>query len=364
MKKLFKKRKKDAKIPSRITNETVAEHRERILAGGRRFKYPMQYARHRLVINTIIIAIVTILLLVLLIWQQLYMAQNTSSFFYRITRVIPVPVASVDGEWARYSDYLMQYNSTAHYLREKEQIDLGSQDGQRQLDYMKRRSMDNAVASAYARKLAREGNIIVSDEQIDDVIAQGRNTTNGEISQDVYNASIRDLFGWEPDESRASIRDNLVRQEVSYAIDDKARVLRDEAATLVNDEDDPDFDVIARKLEGEGSVQATAGASGLVPRTNRDGGLSQAAAELEEGDVSSAIRTTTGDGYYFVKLIEKNDTQVSYSFLRIPLTVFNERLAALKENGGITEYIDVPSVDVQNGPVQSEAPAPTPAPGN
>ena len=26
----------------RITNETVAEHRERVLAGGRKFKYPLQ----------------------------------------------------------------------------------------------------------------------------------------------------------------------------------------------------------------------------------------------------------------------------------------------------------------------------------
>ena len=56
MKKLRrKKRSAEAEQPSRITNETVAEHRERILAGGRRFKYPVQYARHRLVINTIII---------------------------------------------------------------------------------------------------------------------------------------------------------------------------------------------------------------------------------------------------------------------------------------------------------------------
>ncbi len=38
--------------PEHITNETVSEYRERILAGGRKFKYPVQYARHRLVIKT------------------------------------------------------------------------------------------------------------------------------------------------------------------------------------------------------------------------------------------------------------------------------------------------------------------------
>ena len=96
MKKLrrFKKKKgsEEQETPNRITNETVAEHRERILAGGRRFKYPMQYARHRLVIITIIISVVAVVAIALTTWWQLYPVQNTSTFFYRITRVLPLPV--------------------------------------------------------------------------------------------------------------------------------------------------------------------------------------------------------------------------------------------------------------------------------
>src|SRR6185437_3677255 len=95
MKKLqLRKRQADkTATPSRITNETVAEHRERILAGGRRFKYPMQYARHRLVINTIAVTIVAFLLIIAIGWQQLYIAQTTNSFFYKVTRVLPLSIA-------------------------------------------------------------------------------------------------------------------------------------------------------------------------------------------------------------------------------------------------------------------------------
>lgn len=129
-KRLFRKKEKEVKaVPQRITNETVAEHRERILAGGRRFKYPMQYARHRLVFNTVIITVAALLLITLVGWWQLYPMQNTSTFFYRVTRVIPLPVASVDGEQIRYSDYLMYYNSSAHYLQRSEQLNLQSEDG-------------------------------------------------------------------------------------------------------------------------------------------------------------------------------------------------------------------------------------------
>jgi len=84
-----------------------------------------------------------------------------------------------------------------------------------------------------------------------------------------------------------------------------------------------------------------------VPRTNRDGGLSLAAANLEKGKISAAIKATTGDGYYFVKLIEKNSTQVSYEYLRIPLTAFAEKLAALRSGGKVNEYIHIPAVESQ-----------------
>lgn len=102
--------------PSRITNETVAEHREQILAGGRRFKYPIQYARHKLVVNAVVITLVAAAFLVLLGWWQLYIVQNSSSFLYRLTRIFPVPVAAVDGQQVRFSDYLVQYRGSEVFI--------------------------------------------------------------------------------------------------------------------------------------------------------------------------------------------------------------------------------------------------------
>lgn len=345
MKKFFSKKRDKAKqeIPSRITNETVAEHRERILAGGRRFKYPMQYARHKLVINTIIVTVVALVLLVLFGWWQLYSVQNTSEFFYRVTRVIPVPVASVADEQVRYSDYLMYYNSSAHYLQQSEQLDLDSKDGQRQVDFIKRKSMDTVIADAYARKLAREMGITVDESRVDKVISDDRNTANGRISQETYDASALNILGWAPDEYRRDAHNKLIRQDVSYAIDDHARETKEKAADILKKEHD--LDKVAKMLGGEGDAKVSAGISGLVPKTNRDGGLSEAALKLKKGEISPAIKTTTGDGYYFVKLLEKNDTQISYAYLRIPLTEFDKRLAQVKADGKVHEYIDIPKID-------------------
>jgi hypothetical protein len=220
---LLRKRAVKKEIPTRITNETVAEHRERILAGGRRFKYPMQYARHRLVVTTIVITLVAFLVLLLVGWWQLYPVQNTSTFFYRVTRVVPLPVASVDGETVKYGDYLMYYNSSAHYLKQSEQLNLNSKDGQRQNAHIKRKSLDIAIANAYAQKLARDLDIKVSQERIDQVTNEDRNTSTGRISQETYDASALNILGWTPSEYKHDTKNRLIRQDVAYAIDESAK---------------------------------------------------------------------------------------------------------------------------------------------
>ena len=85
----------------------------------------------------------------------------------------------------------------------------------------------------------------------------------------------------------------------------------------------------------------------MVPLTNNDGGLSAAAANLEKDHFSGVIKTTTCDGYYFIRLLDKTDTQISYQYMRIPLTTFSERLSALKVAGKVHEYISIPAIDNQ-----------------
>ena len=48
-----------------------------------------------------------------------------------------------------------------------------------------------------------------------------------------------------------------------------------------------------------------------------------------------------GDGYYFVKLINKTDSEVNFVSIKVPFTEFGKQFAALKEDGKITEYIDL-----------------------
>lgn len=337
----LKRKKQVEHKPARITNETVAEHREKILAGGRKFKYPHQYVRHKLVINAILISVVVIIIASVAGWWQLYKAQNTSDFMYRVTRVLPVPVASVDGAMARYSDYLMRYRSHETYLRNSGQIGLNSRDDAKQLNFYKRAVLDRLEKDVYAEKLAREKNISVTSAEVENVIDAGRNTVTGRISQEAYDASISDEFGYSPSEYRYLTRQSLLRQKVAYSLDKDAEALQGKLAKEVNGlKASASLEKVTQK-----APEAEYGASGQVSRNNQDDGLTSAALRLKTGDVSSVIRSksTVEDKYYyyFLRRLPADDNKVSYEYIRIPLTTFDTMFDQLKKQHKITEYIAI-----------------------
>jgi len=345
MKKLLNKirRKPTGQETSRITTETIAAHRERILAGGRRFKYPVQYARHKLVINAIIITVATLLVLVGVGYWQLYPAQNTSDFIYRVTRVLPLPVASIDGQPVRYSDYLMKYRSSIHYLQDKERLNLKTEDGKRQSDFVKQQAMEDALADAYAMKLAKENNVTVSAAELETYLKQQRSSSDGDVSEATYDAVILDYYGWSPEEYRHAMETKLLRQKVTFAVDQKAKSVSDDVGKRIV-AGPVDMKVLADEISKASNVQVVYGALGFVPKSNQDGGLAAAATKLQKGEVSPVVKSATGEGYYYVKLIDINDTQVNYEYVHVPLTAFSRQLSTVKDNKKVSEYIKIPEV--------------------
>lgn len=322
---------------SRITNETVAEHREQILAGGRKFKYPVQYAKHKLVLNSLLIGIGALALLIILCWYLLYHAQYNSKFMYRLTQLVPVPVASVDGENVRYSEYLKKYRSDIFSLVQQEQINLKSSDGKRQSEYYKRRELDSAVKEAFVAKLAREKKITVSRTEIDDFITRTVNSKS--ISLEAYEKTVlRNFYDWSLDEYRGVVKARLMSQKVSFTIDTNAKKRADALAAQAAG--GADFAALASANSDDLATKANGGDVGPLPLDNQDtNGLIRAAQRLALNQVSSPIQGS--DGYYIVKLIAKNDTTVHYAQIKVDLTELDKRFEAVKKANKVKEYIKV-----------------------
>ena len=333
-----------ARPSTRITNDTVKEHREKVLAEGRKFKYPVQYSRHKLIINSILITLVTIILFVVFVWWQLYPMQNTSNFFYRITQLVPVPVASVDGQFVRYSDYLVRYRSSEHYLQQEDPETFNSKTVERQKNHLKRESMDRAQADAYAQKLAEQYDITVSNEEADNLIRQERESQEQKLSERAYESAVlKGFYGWSLGEYQQIVKNTLLKRKVAFKVDKAAK----EKIDTINKQlqaRGADFGKIAAKNSDDEMAATNKGDVGFVARNSQDPeGLVKAANALDKGEVSEVIKGT--NAYYIIKVTDKNDVQVRYSRIKVDLTQFEKNLEKLRKEGKIDEFINIPKTD-------------------
>lgn len=315
--------------------EKVEERREEVLAQGRKFKYPMQYAKHKLVVNTVIVALVAFALMVVVGWAMLYKLQDTGDMIYRITQVFPVPVAEVDGEKVRYSDYLMIYRSNL-MTAEQQGGQLGdSSDGDYLRILYKQAALEAAVSYTYALKLADEMGITVTNAEIDKAFEEHRKVGGIERSEESFLKIISDNFGMNRTEYRRMLYLGLMRAKVVAEVDLVVSSTVAEVERILA-ESDNDYLRVVEELDVAVEYEET---GQLVDNMNVDGGRSDVAMTLEPGQSSGKFLSSSGDGYYFVKLYEKTDTEVSYASLKIVFTTFDEMLAKLYENGKVEEFI-------------------------
>lgn len=328
IKKLIKRKNPKKTLPSRITNDTVAEHREKILAKGRKHKYPVQYTKHKLVWVTALVAVVMLVVSSAFVYVQLYVWKDTGDVAYRITKITSLPIAKIDGEFVRYDDYLMYYRSALAVLKSR-----GQQGLYDKVEFQQRQSMDKAIGVAYVRKLAREHNITVEPSRADEIFKQQREDRG--MSESAYATAIKDSLNWSVDELKSALQYDLLRQEVAFAIDDQAR----ELVNLIQQRIAAGKTLAEIAQEFGDKVQFVPEIS--VPKDNSDGGLTKAVLSLTVDKISSPLKTLSGDGYYFALLKSVDGDKVSYSYIRVPLTELTNRIKAAKQNGGVQYYTSI-----------------------
>jgi hypothetical protein len=127
MKRLIKKfrRSENNETPvdaSRITNETLEETRKEVLKSSRKFVYPIQKSKHRVVILSSLIGAAVLVAFVGFSLLSLYRYKSTSTFIYRVTQVVPFPVAKAGKSFVSYEDYLFEIRQYIHYFETQEKV--------------------------------------------------------------------------------------------------------------------------------------------------------------------------------------------------------------------------------------------------
>ena len=322
----------------RVTNDTVDAHREVILSKGRRFKYPLQYTKHKVVINTVIITILALTATTFFTWFQYYKLQNTGPIAYRFSKYLRIPVAEIDDSKVLYSDYLMQYRSNVRAIERQEGKLSDSEDSQRKTNYYKRMALDNSIINTYAMRLADEQGVKITKERIDETYKQYMTAGGNKITESGFEKMIEDNFGLTKSEYiRMFIEIPLIRKDVSTKIDIKAKELVDDVSKKLV-ANGGNFDSVIQEYANSVMLEPS---GGLVDTQNFDGGRAAKAGNMLVNEVSEPFISTSGDSYYIIKLIAKNGSKVEYTSLNIPLTELKNRVEKLKKEEKVKEYINI-----------------------
>ncbi|MEO7364605.1 MAG: peptidylprolyl isomerase, partial [Candidatus Saccharimonadales bacterium] len=334
----FTKRKRNAEervadalsnVP-RITNETVAEHREDVLKAARKYIYPLEHSRHRVVRITIVLLVLAVVIFFGYCGAALYKFQSTNGFIYGVTRVIPFPVAKSGPRWISYESYLFELRRNMHYYETQQQSDFATRDGKVQLKRLKQQALTQVTQDAYVKQLAEKNKVSVSQQSVDNQVSlvrsQNRLGSNDRVFKDVLNQ----FWGWSIDDFKRELRGELLQQAVVAKLDSATQTRAD--AALQQLKDGGDFAAIATASSEDPTTVAAGGQyPNAVTPTDRDIAPQVTAAlfRLQPGQTSGLV--STGYTLEIVKVIDREGTSLHGAHIQFnyqPITTYTKPLAA------------------------------------
>lgn len=352
MKKLTKKfkrprlkKKVDEPAPTtlpKITNDTVAEHREEVLSSARKYIYPLQHSKHKIVILTISIVLATVVAFFTYCTFALYKFHSTSTFLYKATQVVPFPIARQGGRFIAYENYLFEVRRYQHYYENQQKLDFNSEFGRQQLVEYKRRALDKVINIAYIKQIAKEKNVSVSDTEVEDEITLLRKQERLGSSEDVLEDVLREYFGWTRQDFKRYTRETLLQKKVLAKLDADTTGRAD--AAMAEIKAGADFADVAKRYSDDVTTKDNGGIYGFtVEKSNRDlpPQSLDAIFRLQPGQVSAVVNTGTSlEIYKLIELPEPNKVKVAH--ITFNFKDINDFLNDRKEKVPTRAYIRLP----------------------
>lgn len=322
----------------RITNETVAEHREEVLSSARKYIYPLQHSAHRVVVVSTTLAVVGVVAFFTYSLLSLYRFNTTNTFMYRVTQVIPFPVAKAGSDYVAYENYLFELRHYIHYYQTQQKVDFSSESGQRQLEAFRERALDGVINDAYVKQLAKKHNVSVSDQEVNNQVAivqaQNRLTDNPKVFEEV----LKEFWGWSVADFKRELRQQLLAQKVVATLDTETHQRADEVLTKVKAGED--FAALAKQYSQDQNTAQNGGDYGVtITPTNRDV-PPQVVAELfkmQPNQTSGVINA--GATLEIVKLTELKGTEAKASHISFMFKDIETYLKPLREQEKPTRYV-------------------------
>lgn len=253
----------------RITNETVAEHREEVISGARKYIVPLSHSKRRIITITTTLLVLAVVGFFAYCLSALYKFQSTSTFTYGVTQVIPFPVAKAGGAWVSYESYLFELRHTMHYYVTQQHEDFGTESGKLHLAQLKKQALNQVINDAYTKQLAKQEHIGVNTAEVNDAVALVRSQNRLGSNDQVFRSVLSEFWGWTTADFQRELRLQLLTQKVTAKLNVAAQARAESAIKNLNS--GTDFATLATQVSDDKSTKANGGDYGVaIDKSNRD----------------------------------------------------------------------------------------------
>jgi len=322
----------------RITNETVAEHREEVLSSARKYIYPLQHSKHKIVLITTSLLIAVIVGFFTFTMISLYRVKSYSSFLYGVTKVVPFPVAKAGNSYVAYENYLFELKHYIHYYENQQKLDFNTDSGKQQLEEFKKRALTKVVDDAYIKQLAAEKKVTVSDKEVDEEIQIVRSQNRLGGSTKVFEDVLKEYWGWSINDFKRSLKQQLLAQKLLPVLDPETVARANQAKAELNS--GADFAAVAKKYSDDAASKDSGGEFGFpIDQSNRDidAEVTSELYKLKPGQVSDVINS--GYSLEIVKNLEPQGDKIRGAHIVFNFKNINTYLNDLKDQKKATLYI-------------------------
>jgi hypothetical protein len=259
----------------------------------------------------------------------LYKLQSTNGFIYGVTKVIPFPVAKVGPSWVSYESYLFELRRNMHYYHTQQHTNFSTPGGQEQLKHLKQQAMGEVIQDAYVKQLAKQHNVSVSDQAVNNEVTLLRAQNRLGSSDSVFRNVLSEFWGWSVNDFKRELEQQLLQQAVVAKLDTSTK--QQAQAALKQLEGGADYNKLAKKVSEDLTTKDNGGqyAAAITPNDRTLSPVLDAQLfKLKPGQVSGIINT--GYTLEIVKVIDNNSGTVHAAHIQFTFKPINAYVAPLR----------------------------------
>ena len=329
---------------SKAAPETMAASTDASNTADKSVKPSKEPRNWRSLATKVAAGLIAVFALVLIVFGVLiYGYRSESPIVYGVARVIPFPVAQVNGHFVSYSDYLFQlgankrgYQQNAK-LNNQPAVNFKTTEGKKILTQFHTASIEKVKSDAVVAQLAAEKKVKVTDKDVKVLIDQLYKNYGG---KDTLLKTLKEIYGWDINDLKKVVRKQLLEQKLSEkvtsdpSIDAQAKTKAADVAKKVKD--GADFAAIAKQYS-QASDAASGGDLGSFTKGQVSEEIQKTVDALPVGGVSDPVKDQYG--YEIIKVNEKTGDASKASHILIKTIDFNDYMSQQIKKAKFKQYI-------------------------